>query len=57
MRPKGKWLSLEHQRYVTGKEVMVLMGFPMHRMVTNVDDNVAWMNSQNHSFEVLKFLI
>lgn len=45
MRPKGKWLALGIQRYLTGKEIMFLMGFPMHRMVTNVDDSVTWMIS------------
>ena len=41
MRPKGKWLALGIQRYLTGTEVMFLMGFPLHRMVINVDDNVT----------------
>ena len=44
LRPKGKWLSLAHQRYITGRELFALMGFPIHRLrLEVVDDSVAWL--------------
>ena len=44
LRPKGKWLSLVHQRYITGRELLALMGFPIHRMRCGVvEDSVAWL--------------
>ena len=44
LRPKGKWLSLVHQRYITGRELFALMGFPIHRLQLGVvDDSVTWL--------------
>ena len=45
MRPKGKWLVLgSHQRYLLGRETLVLMGFPLHRMSTmNFPESVTWL--------------
>ena len=44
MRPKGKWLLLgSHQRYLLGREILILMGFPLHRMTTvSLPENVTW---------------
>ena len=45
MRPKGKWLVLgSQQRYLLGRETLVLMGFPLHRMRTmNLPESVTWL--------------
>ena len=44
LRPKGKWLSLDAGRYLIGRELMILMGFPIHRMYPNVvSEQVAWL--------------
>lgn len=44
MRPKGKWLALNVQRFLLGRELMVLMGFPLHRMVLGgTSESVTWL--------------
>ena len=45
MRPKGKWLLLgSRQRYLLGRETLLLMGFPLHRMSTgNLPESVTWL--------------
>ena len=44
MRPKGKWLVLgNHQRYLLGRDLMYLMGFPLHRMACGVPESATWI--------------
>ena len=43
IRPKGKWLSLEAGRYLTGRDAMFMMGFPLHRMSSDVvSESATW---------------
>ena len=41
LRPTGKFLTMTHQRYLIGREIMILQGIPVHRLDTSMCSEAA----------------
>lgn len=54
-RPNGKFLNFngDNPRYLIGRELLILMGFPYHRLQMNVSESATWLDTRLEWFHTV----